>query len=478
MKKFSIVSICAFLISVTCVVAQDQTGGKLTLQQAIEIGIKNNLDVQQSNIQMETNKINYNQAKMNVFPDLNGNVSGGVNLGRSIDPTSNSYINQQANVSNLGLNSGVVLFNGFYLQNTIKQNALAYQAAKMDWQQTKDNITINIILAYLQVLSSEDQLAQTKNQVALSKTQVDRLVILDNDGAIQPSLLSDLRGQYANDQLSIITAENTLETARISLAQLMNVPNDRALQLERINAESYATMYDATPGGIYETALQQFAQIKAVDLRSESAVKGLKAARGALFPTLSLNGSLNTNYSSASRAQFFPGTFTDSKSSDYVLVNGTPSEVFYRQNDFDLQKVGYTKQLNNNLFNSISLNLQIPFFNNFLGRNRVKLAKLTVKNNELVAQTTKTRLQQAIDQAYVNMTTASGRYKTLLEQVTAYQESFTAAEARFNSGVGNSIDYLTAKNNLDRANINSITAKYDYVLRTKILDYYQGKQLW
>jgi outer membrane protein len=478
MKKFSIVSICAFLISVTTLVAQDQTAGKLTLQQAIEIGIKNNLDVQQSNIQAETDKINYNQAKMNIFPDLNGSISGGLNLGRSIDPTSNSYINQQANVSNLGLNSGVVLFNGFYLQNTIKQNALAYQASKMDWQQTKDNITINIILAYLQVLSSEDQLAQTRNQVALSKTQVDRLVILDNDGAIQPSLLSDLRGQYANDQLSIITAENTLETARIALAQLMNVPNDKTIQLERINAEAYATKYEATPGGIYETALQQFAQIKAVDLRRESAIKGLKAARGTLFPTLSLNGSVNTNYSSASRAQFFPGTFTDSKSGDYVFVNGTPSEVFYRQPDIDYQKVGYTKQLNNNLFNSISLNLQIPFFNNFLGRNRVKLAKLTVKNNELIAQTTKTRLQQAIDQAYVNMTTAADRYKTLLEQVAAYKESFTAAEARFNSGVGNSIDYLTAKNNLDRSNINSITAKYDYVLRTKILDYYQGKQLW
>ncbi len=478
MKKFSIVSFCAMLICCITSNAQEQTSGKLTLQQAIEIGLKNNLDVQQGGLQAETDKVNHNQARMNLLPDLNGNISGGLNFGRSIDPTSNSYINQQANVSNVGLSSGVILFNGFNLQNTVKQTGLAYQASKMDWQQTKDNITINIILAYLQVLSNEDLLAQSKIQADLSRQQVERLEMMDKEGAIKPSELFELRGQYANDQLAIISAKNSLENSRIALAQLMNVPNDKNVQLERINAESYATKYDATPENIYQTALQEFAQVKAVDLRTESAIKGLKAARGAMFPTLSLNGSLNTNYSSASRSQLFPGTFTDVKSQDFVVVNNTPTQVFYRQPDFTLQKVGYTRQLSNNLFNSVSLNLQIPFFRNLLLRNRVKLAKIEVKNREIIATNVKTRLQQLIDQAYVNMTTAADRYKTLLEQVEAYTQSFRAAEARFSSGVGNSIDYVIVKNNLDRANLNSITAKYDYVLRTKILDYYQGKQLW
>ena len=108
----------------------------------------------------------------------------------------------------------------------------------------------------------------------------------------------------------------------------------------------------------------------------------------------------------------------------------------------------------------------------------MKIAKINVKNADLVAQTTKTQLQQSIEQAYVNMISAANRYKTLLDQVSAYTESFHAAEIRFNSGVGTSIDYLTAKNNLDRSNINMITSRYDYVLRTKILDYYQGKLLW
>jgi outer membrane protein len=134
--------------------------------------------------------------------------------------------------------------------------------------------------------------------------------------------------------------------------------------------------------------------------------------------------------------------------------------------------------LNNNLFSTVSLNLSIPIFNSWQTRNRIKLAELDLKNTEIVASTTRTQLQQNIDQAYINMVSAASRYKTLLEQVSAFGESFHAAEVRFDAGVGNSIDYLVVKNNLDRANVNLITSKYDYVLRTKVLDYYQGKQLW
>jgi outer membrane protein len=150
----------------------------------------------------------------------------------------------------------------------------------------------------------------------------------------------------------------------------------------------------------------------------------------------------------------------------------------FQDNFTPLKRIPYRDQLDNNLYTSFGFNLNIPIFNAFFQKNRVKQAKINLRNRELIAKTTKTELQQSIEQAYVNMTSASDRYKTLLEQVNAYTASFGAAEARFNSGLGNPIDYLTAKNNLDRANINLITAKYDYVLRTRILDYYQGKQLW
>jgi len=457
--------------------SQDKPGPLLTLQQCVETGIANNLDVLQSDLQMQSDQINWKQAKLNRLPDLNGTASHGINQGRSIDPFTNSYINENVNYANYGLSTGVVLFNGLSLQNTVKQTKLTYEASKMDWQQAKDNLTLNIILAYLQVLSSEDILAQSTNQAELSRKQVERLEILNKEEAIAPSLLSDLKGQYANDQLGIINAKNTLESAKLSLSRLMNIPFDPAMKLERLDATSFAGRYEETPGNIYQTALQQFAQVRAVDFRTQSAEKAIKVARGQLFPTLSFGANVNTNYSSAAKQDILLGS-SDVASTDYITIGTTQYNVFKRTNSFNSEKIGYGKQLNNNLFSSVGINLNVPIFNSLFQRNRIKQAQITLKNNEFIAKTTKTQLQQSIEQAYINMNTASDRHKTLVEQVDAFTESFRAAEIRFNSGVGNSIDYLTAKNNLDRANINLITAKYDYVLRTKILDYYQGKRLW
>ena len=458
-------------------IGRSQAQTTMTLRQCIETGIANNFDVQQMQLQSQSDEANWKQSKLNMFPDLNANAGHSFNQGRSIDPFTNSPVTQSFNSSNYSVGSGVVLFNGLSIQNNIRQNSLAYQAAKMDWQQEKDNLTINIILAYLQVLSNADQLVQAKNQANLSAQQVERLEVLNKEGAIRPSDLSDLKGQYAGDQLAIINIQNSLETAKINLSQLMNVPYNKDMALEKIEPASFATRYEETPDKIYQTALEQLAMIKAADLRKQSAAKAIKVARGQLFPTLQFNGSAFTNYSSVAMLNKYVNT-TDVTSTDYVLVNGSPSQVIYKRDNFSANKINYNDQLNNNFFTSFGFNLNIPIFNALQQRNRIKQAKINLKIRELAAGTTKTQLSQAIDQAYINMNTASDRYKTILEQVNAFDESFRAAGIRFQQGVGNSIDYLTAKNNLDRANINLIIAKYDYVLRTKILDYYQGKQLW
>ena len=451
---------------------------KMTLQQCIETGLANNLEVLQSQLLMQSDEINMKQAKLNLLPDLNGSANQNFSQGRSIDPYSNSPVTQAVTSSNFSLSSGVILFNGLALQNNIKQNSLAYQAAKMDWQQVKDNLTINIILAYLQVLSSEDQLTQANYQVTLSQKQVERLQLQDKEGAIKPSDLSDLKGQYAGDQLSIINTQNTLQIAKLSLCQLMNIPYSKDILLERINLDSLATNYENTPDKIYQTALQQLAFIKAVDLKKESAEKGLKVAKGQLFPTLRFGGNVTTNYSSLARQNQFINT-DYAATSDSAIVNNVKYPVYRFQDNFTpLSRIGYKDQLNNNIYTSYGFSLNIPIFNALQQRNRVKLAKITLKNRELVAKTARTQLSQSIDQAYINMLSASGRNTTLQEQVNAYKESFHAAEIRFNEGVGNSIDYLTAKNNLDRANTNLINARYDFVLRMKILDYYEGKPLW
>jgi len=472
MKK--IVLSISFVLLYSLISAQNQ---KLTLQQCIETGIANNLDVLQGDLQAQTDEINWKQAKTNMLPDLNATISHGLNTGRSIDRNTNTYVNQNSSYGNYSLGSGVTIFNGLSMQNLVRQTKLKYEASKMTFQQRKDNLTLSIILTYLQVLNNEDLLAQARNQAELSGKQVDRLTVLDKEGAISPSQLSDIKGQYAGDQISIINAQAAVETAKIDLCQLMNVPYDKNISVEKLDVNGFADKYADTPDKIYETALQGFAQVKAVDLTVKSSEAGVKVARGRLFPTLSLNAGLGTIYSNTARSQNLVRS-VDTAFYDYVVVNGNPVKVRTLLNEYSFSKIPYSDQLKNNRSTGISLDLQIPIFNGFFQRNRIKLAKIDLKNSQFIAKTTKTQMQQSIEEAYINLTSASDRSKVLLDQVNAYNESFRAAEIRFNSGVGNSIDYLTAKNNLDRANINLINSKYDYVLRTKILDYYKGMKLW
>ncbi|MEP6928283.1 MAG: TolC family protein [Ginsengibacter sp.] len=462
-----------FILS--CFITQAQN--KLTLQQAIQTGIANNLDVNQSNLLMQKADINLKQSRASVLPNLNATADHGINQGRSIDPFTNAFINQKVDYASYGAASRILLFNGSSLQNKIKGNALGYEASKWELQQAKDNLTINIILAYLQVLSDEDILASSRNQGVVTGRQVERLDILNQSGAIPPSQYFDLKGQLANDQITIADNQAAVETAKLNLVQLLNMPYDKNIELERLPEQTFDTTYDAIPEKIYATALQQFAQIKGVQLRTQSAKKTIRSIQGELYPSLSLSGNINTNYSSAATQSLLLNTI-QIPSTDYVEINGAQVPVITTQNNFNTKKITYGSQLNNNFFTSVNLGLSIPLFNANLVRSRIRLARIDLKNNELVEQNTKNLLQQSIERAYVNLTNTSDKYKILLDQSNSFTESFRAAEIRFNSGAITSVDYLIAKNNLDKTNINIIIARYDFLLRAKILDYYQGKALW
>ncbi len=460
---------------VACFVVQAQN--KLSLKQAIELGIKNNLDVNQADLLMQSANVNLKQSRAAMLPDLNAAANHGTNQGRSIDPFTNAFIDQNVNYGSYTAGSSILLFNGSSLQNRIKSNRLGYEASQMELQQAKDNLTINIILAYLNVLSAEDILTTSQSLTTVTEKQVERLGILNESGAIAPSRFYDLKGQLANDQIAIVDNRAARETAKLNLSQLLNIPYDKSMELERLPLDTFSTNYENEPARIYETALQQFAQIKAVHLRTESAEKNIRSIKGQLFPTLSFSGNVNTNYSSAATQSLFLNSI-EVTSDDYVIVNGSQTQVITKQNNFDTRKITYGNQLKNNKFTTFNVGLNIPLFNASQVRSRVKLAKIDLKNNELVEQNTKTQLQQSIERAYVNLTTTADKYKLLLDQVNSFQESFRAAEILFNAGASTSVDYLIAKNNLDRTTTNLIISKYDFVLRSKVLDYYEGKALW
>jgi outer membrane protein len=448
----------------------------MTLKEAIETGIKNNIDVLQSNLQMQKADINYKQSKANMLPNLNADANHGTNHGRSIDPFTNSFIDQNVNYANYGLSSNILLSNGLSLQNQIKSNKLGYEASKMELQQSKDNLTINIILAYFEILSDEDILQQSVDQKAVTDSQVNRLGILNNSGAISPSQYYDLKGQLATDEINIVNNQAALETANLALSQLLNIPYDKNLKLEKLPV-SFNTNFENTSEQIYQTALQQFAQIKSAELRTKSAEKNIKAIKGELFPTLSLNGNAYTNFSSVASQDFFVSS-SETTSSDYVVINGSKVPVITQKNNYNTRKITFGNQLNNNFFTTINVGLSIPLFNASQVRNKIKLAKIELQNSELIEQNSKLQLQQSIERAYVNLISSTRKYQLLLNQVESFKESFRAAEIRFNSGASTSVDYLIAKNNLDKAQSNLILSKYDVSLREKILDYYQGKENW
>ncbi len=450
---------------------------KLNLRKCIETAIAYNLQVRQTAYQLATDKTSLQQAKASRLPSLNGNISHGINQGRSIDPFTNSYVNSEITQANYGINSSITLWNGSAINHSIKQNELNVQASEMSWQQEKDNVTINVILAYLQVLSNKEQLSIAEKQVAVTKGQVERLRVLDNSGAIAPATLYDLQGQLGSDQLSLLSIKNNLESAKISLAQLMNQPYSPDMDLEALETNGNAVLYDAGADEIFKTATQQLAMIKAAELRQKSAQKSILTARALLLPTLSLNGGLGTNYSSVASRQLFLGS-ADVATAQYVTVNNNKIPVFAPQSNFSSQKISYGDQWKNNFNSSISINLQIPILNRLQGKTRIKQAQITEQRAAYETESIKTQVHRAVDQAYINMQTSLERYQTLEKQVADFTVSFKAAEVRFNAGVNTVVEYMLAKNNVDRANANFIAAKYDYILRMKLLDFYQGKALW
>jgi outer membrane protein len=282
-----------------------------------------------------------------------------------------------------------------------------------------------------------------------------------------------MMGQLKNDELAVLNIKNQLETAKLNLALLMNIPYSSDMVLERLGSEDLFRQPTETAEMVYQQAMDKMAIVKATELRKKSAESAVRSIKGELFPALFLNGSMNSNYSSAASTDVLLNS-TDIPTSDYVIVNGSQIPVIAKRNNFSTEKIPYNNQIKNNVFSNISLGLRVPILNNFQTRNRIRLAKIDLRNFELIEESTRIQLRQQVDHAHLNMMNAWNRYKLLLDQVASYSESFRAAEVRFNAGLGTVVDYIIAKNNLDRANGNLIIARYDYLLRKRVLQYYSG----
>ena len=237
---------------------QDSIGGTLTLPQAVAIAIRNNLVVAQSGLNTQNARVNYDQAWEYMLPTVSGNGGQNINFGRTISSTNNQYFTSQFNSGSAGLNAGLLLFHGLELQNNLKVQRYAYNASKMDLQTQKDNITLSVLLAYLQVLSNRDQLSIAYEQAQVDSITLERLTIQGKAGALSPvSNLTDLQGRYASDQVNIANAINTLEASKVALFAYLNVPYKRDVEYQNSIAATDINDYQSNSDSIFRHALDR-----------------------------------------------------------------------------------------------------------------------------------------------------------------------------------------------------------------------------
>ncbi len=460
-----------FLFSLpTVIFSQNEERIVHTLEDCINLALQNNLDLKQSQLAQKTWDINFKQNKNALLPNINGSYNLGITNGRSIDPFSNAFVNEQLTFSNAGLGLDATVFNGFRLINSWKQAKLNLQAAEMETEAAKQTLILNVTLTYLQVLNAQDLVKLAKSRLNNTQGQLDRLQSLYEEESGNPAEYRDLQGQMAADASNVVESENRLEAEIINLNTLVNANEE--ITVATLDQKLEIEKYTYTSNEVYTQALEVFPSVKASDLSWKAANKGVAVARAQYTPEISLFANLNTNYSSAARLYTETGTRLV-ETGDFVTVNNQNFTVFSQQSNFKNDEISYNDQFDNNLNSSVGVAVTVPIFNGFRAKNNVALEKIKKEEALTALEKTKFNLQQSVKQSFSSMQAAFERYQILQTQVEAYKESFRINEIRFNNGVSNSVDYIVSKNNLDNAQIGLANVGYEYLLRIRVLEYYR-----
>ena len=446
-----------------------------TLKQCLDYALEHNLRVKQSELNTEISKENLLQSQAQTLPNLNGFATHNYNFGQTIDRYTNQFARDRVQSNNFALSSSFTLFQGLQNYHNIQQNQLILMASKTDADKMKNDISLNITTAFLQVLFSEELFASSKNQANITKMQLERMQKMVDAGALSKLKLLEIEAQMAMEELNLVNAENELDLSYLSLKQLLDfdmstdfkiVKPDLQIPLE-INIIS-------TPGQVYDAALTTLPEIKGAEYRLLSSEKTLKVAKGGQSPQLSIQGSFATGFSGL-RKDVISATPTGYKQTGYFTANG--DEVLEPTFDVQSKVRSFDKQIDDNFNKSIGLNLTIPIFNSLSVKTNIAKAKISKQKAEYDLSLTKNQVQKNVQQAYADATAALKKYKATKKSMDALEESFKYADKRFSVGDINAVEYNDAKNKLAKSQSDLLQAKYNFVFKQKILDFYQGKSL-
>ncbi len=427
---FFMISCCFFSV----ITAQTK---QWSLEECIQHAIDHNISIKQIEIQKENAEINLNTSQMSRLPDLNAGIGQNFNF-------QSGYENMDQANTGLSISSSTPIFTGFRISNEIAKNRLELKAATESLEKAKEDLSLHIASLFLEVLFNKELLKINQEQLNLSQSQIEKTQALVQVGKVPMSQLYDIESQVAKDEVSVIEAENNLNLAFLDLIQ--------ALELEQLTEfDVYAPEFGDVvaeymssvqpPHIIFNNAVQIKPVIKEQEYRLSSAEKTLNIAKSGYLPSLNLGLGYGSNYIYR-----------------YNAENNDP----------------FSEQMNKNKGAYINLNLNIPVFNRFSVRNQVRSAKLNINNQQLALDNTKKTLYKEIQTAYLNATAAQEKYRASDKAVKASSESFKYAQERYEVGKSSVFEFNEARTRFIQSQSEQIQAKYDYIFRTKILDFYNG----
>ncbi len=470
------------LLMVNWAIGQSSNEKKVwTLEECVNYARENNLNIRTSQLTQLQNEIAVKQSKFALLPSLGAGGSVGKSFGRTVDPVTNSFVSQDFLSGGLSASANATLYQGGILQNTIKQNEINLEASEYDLEKAKNDIGLNVATNFLNVLLNREQLENAKFQLQVSTAQLERTKKLVEAGSLPLTNQLDLESQKASNEVQLVNAENNLNAAVLLLKQSMQMPADQQLEIEApaLEVDQVSTVVEA-PSRIYEVAVQNQPEVKSAELNIKSNILGEKIAKGAFLPSLSISGSISTNYSDQAR-QFLGSQVVNVPAQQIGTVQGTGQPVFSApgQQSIPMFSDNYKviDQFNDNLGQSVRVSLNVPIFSRYSNTANLQRAKISKQRSEINAQNVKNQLRQNIETAYNNATASLKSYDATLKRVAALEETFRAAEQRYNVGDANFVDYQVASNNLFAARTDLVRAKYEYIFRVKILDFYLGNPI-
>ncbi len=425
-----------------------QGGETITLRQAVDIALQNNLQIKQAQFQSAITDENLKQSKFELYPDVSSQFSANKRFGLFFDQTSGRLTNQTTNTASGNLSSNVTLFSGFRLQNQILQNKALLASDQSKVEKVKNDLSLSVVNTYLQILNNQDLIKASEQQLSLSQQQLGVAQKNFKVGNNTQADLSQSEAQVANNELSLTNAQNAFELSMLDLKQLMEMDPERNITLQVPVIENLEAMESNYTGyEVYSKAVTNYPDIKAAEYATKASEFGVKIAKGGLYPTLSFGGQLFNSYSS----------------------NAVDLATF--------QKLPFNEQFNRNFGQALGFNLSIPIFNNYRNRSTYNIAKIRFENAKASEQLTKNNLNKVISQAVQDLKSSIKSYGATQSAFNSSKVAFNAIKQRYEVGLANVIELNISQTNYNKAEFDFIQAKYNAIFRKKVIDFYLGNPL-